>query len=179
MKKIVLMGLLALVTAVGYTQCPIDAKRHNGNPGECTAQLTLIFNQPPVDIDIDSIYVSGIRLAIPLNVLDIVHVDGVWKVRYCLTGGNYPNIGLFRIWFRSRVSDCFVCIGCNPVPIPNVQISHKRISKEEIYVQLVIGDHPLTRYVIELSYDGGKTWVYKDAIVPAGKSGTYYLIVKQ
>ena len=174
-----MVGMLTLLTVFGYGQCPIDAKRNNGNPGECTAQLTLIFNQDPVNVDIDSIHVRGVRLAIALTLIDKIHVDGKWKLRYCLTGGNYPPIGLFLIWFRGNDPNnpCSPCFECNPLPVRVANFEAQVINRDEIRVTMDLQEGESETIKLQLSYDG-KTWFDKYVFIPK-TLGLHTLTIKR
>ena len=177
MKKLILMGMLTLITALSYGQCPVEAKRNNGAGVDCEGTLTLVFDVMPTNTALDSMYVNGVKEATPVY-LGVTHHGGRHQLIYCLTK-NFPPVSHFNLWYTGAdpTKPCGIITG-GPLAVKIKRFSARAINKNEIKVTIVAEDSEGEVIKVRLSYDEGKTWVDRALFIPAG-AGTFTLTIKR
>lgn len=177
MKKLILMGMLTLITAISYSQCPVGAKRNNGNGNSCVGWLELIFAESPSVVSIDSMYVNGVKETNPVYMGRQDHGQ-TFQLIYCLDK-NYPPVSHFQIWYAGAdpTKPCDIITG-GPLAVKIKSFNARAINKNEIKVTIVAEDSEGEVIKVRLSYDEGKTWVDRALFIPAG-AGTFTLTIKR
>lgn len=178
MKKFIFTGILTLLTVFTFAQCPTGSKRNNGNPGECTAQITLLFDSAPSNYQIDSIIINGVKLASPVTFYSQGMQGTKFKAVYCFMDGNLPPAGGYQIFFKGDpLNPCYICVDCNPLPIKVTSFTARKLNATQIRVNITAEDSDGETIYIKLSYDG-ITWVTKGLFVPKGTE-SYSIIINK
>lgn len=174
MRKVILTGLLLFSMILAQAQCPVKAKRNNGNGNGCQSWLELIFAEQPSTTVIDSVYVNGVKIPLPVYSGQRNHGQ-TYQLIYC-TDQNYPAVSHYRIWFHNLLLPCDVVTG-GPLAVKVKDFSAKRLNNKEIKVSLTVTESDGELIKVKLSYDG-VNWFDRALFIPKG-AGTYTLTIKR
>ena len=112
-KNFTISAIFTLLTFIGFSQCPSNFTRNNGN-GTCgsEAQIKMYFPSCPVTAPvIDSVYISGVKANIAFFAPDDSKCSSQGYVSYCFTG-NLPPASSIKVYFNFGVADSDTT-GCN------------------------------------------------------------------
>lgn len=140
-KKFTLSAALALITFIGFAQCPYTFKRNNGN-GTCgkESEIRMSFSTcpttPPI---IDSIYANGVNTNVSFSLPDASQCATKGYISYCFDG-DLPTASTLQVFFDFDPSQpgntvCNVpdpSAGPTPVVLSSFEVQRKNSSTVNI-----------------------------------------------
>ena len=99
-KKFTLSAALALITFIGFAQCPYTFKRNNGN-GTCGKQseIRMYFSTCPSKVPmIDSVYANGVNTNVSASTPDTTGCAKNGYISYCFDG-DLPTASSLQVFF--------------------------------------------------------------------------------